>query len=848
MYESSTLWKESFSNIDTSENSKSLRLLSSVFDEMRKKSAQLVENIKADFPGLTIHDVTHLDALWDMGDILCGDDIRLNPLETFVFGAAILIHDSALAYAAYDGQEQLRKDPIWSDIFSLLKRQNPSEDDVYLQSQADFSTIRKKHASQARTLITKEWSFKNKISISLLESSDLKKALHQSIGKIAESHHWDIQRVFSDLKSNKSGPTNLPKSWTINERKIACLLRCADAMHIDERRAPNFIFVIGKRHGVSFEHWNAQNNLSAPVVERGELQYTTYEPFTSEECSSWWQCLELLKVIDNEIKQANSQLTSHGGKAFPITGVKNIHNLLDLQKDIETIGWKAHEVSIHTNNVKKIVRDLGGEQLYGKSCNKLYIVVRELIQNARDAIVARRSIENEFITKGKITIFIEETNGRTWLHVSDNGVGMSQRTLTTTLLDFSSSFWESDNVIDEFSGLSKSNFKSVGQYGVGFYSTFMLADKVEISSRRYDKGHADTNSLYFNDGISLRPIFKNSASTKHGSSFNTCISLLVKEVESEINEQIVSGSNNQKVNVDLEDFLSRLCCGLDVKVKLERNGSITTIHDPIMMKEDGAKWLNKIAYTKYVPNIHSLKLNLDSDISRMRAIKEGSVLHGYAAISTIPSNDFIANSNKTVGGLASTLNAMTNEYFTGYINYESEQASRVPSANTTASKETIRRWASDQRTLLNNETPLSKLVASCYLSRCGVDPSTILSGLVLLSNGQQGLLTLAQLAQLAKETGLGFVGRGLESGHGNFTDQYAEQKPLDGLTRVTPYPFDSNYHSLELIEDSPSIEFSFIWCICHEITRQGNTYEWSRESNYARGFGSSLDLVTLRAK
>jgi hypothetical protein len=847
MYESSMLWNKSFSNSDSSDYSKELNLLSSTFESMRDKASQLVDYIKTDFPELTIHDITHLDALWEMADILCGDKIKLNPLETFVFGSAILIHDSALSFAAYDGQEQLRKDTLWKDIYALLIRQNPTKNPTDLKSLADFSTVRKLHASQAASLIKKEWRLKDNLTISILENSDLRKALHLSIGRIAESHHWDINRVFSQLKNKKRGPSNLPPEWTIDERKIACLLRCADAMHIDDRRAPNFIHVLGKRHGVSFDHWNSQNNLSPPVVCKGELQYSSHEPFSSDECASWWQCLELLKVIDNEIKQSNTQLSNNGETPFPIFGVKNVHNLSELQKDIETEDWKAHEVSIHTNNIEKIVRDLGGEQLYGKSCNKLYIVVRELIQNARDAIVARRNIETHFISKGKILITLEEKGDRTWLHVSDDGVGMSERTLTTTLLDFSSSFWESDNVLDEFKGLSSSPFKSVGQYGVGFYSTFMLADKVEISSRRYDKGLADTNSLYFNNGISLRPIFKNLPSNEHSSGYNTCVSLLVKESESNINKQAVTGLNNSKFEVGLNDFLSRLCCGLDVKVKVARNGTMTPIHDPSTMELDSNKWLNKIAYTDYIPNIHNIKKSLDNDISRMRPIKEGGIIHGYAAISTIMTNFEIANSNKTVGGLASNLNAMTNHFFTGYIDYESEQASRVPSENTVVTQATMRNWALEQLELLKIENPQAKLIASCNLSQCKVDPSEILHGLILDLKGGQHMVTLAQLANIAKETGLGFVATSMSRGHGNYIDQYAEQKPLNGLIRVIPYPFDSKYHSLELLEEVPSVKFSFIWCICQEIIRQGNTYQWSREVNYEKSFRGDSDLVTLKA-
>lgn len=847
--QNSNLWKCAFNSTHDKEFHEQISLLESSFFSMRDKASQLVGNIKSDFPDLTIHDITHLDALWEMADILCGDEIKLNPLETFIFGAAILIHDSALCFAAFNGQEQLRNEKYWKDYFNFLKRKKTNEDGVILGKEADFATIRKLHASQANKLIIMEWKFKGRTTISLLENSKLKNNLQQSIGKIAESHHWDIERVFAELKQKKPAPSEFPRGWTIDEQKIACLLRCADAMHIDDRRAPDFIYSLNKRSSVSHEHWTAQNNLTPPSSDNGELYYHTKNPFSAQESSSWWQALDLLKIIDNEIKSVNKHL-AQGGTPFALSGVHAIDDLTILQTYIEAEGWAPYEVSIHTNNIQKIVRDLGGEQLYGKSCNKLYVVARELIQNARDAVIARSKIDPSFTSKGSILISMEENDGRTWLHVFDNGVGMSERTLTTTLLDFSSSFWSSESMINEFEGLSSSSFKSVGQYGVGFYSTFMLADKVEVSTKKYDKGHNDVNSLSFNDGLSLRPIFKRSASEAHKSklsSFQTCVSILVKKSEGNIYKQFVNSSSGDKTHVDFEDFLARLCCGLDVKVKLNNSGSIKLIHDPESKQNDREKWCNKISYAKYTSDIN--KFHLKRDIKRMRPIEDNGVRYGYASIATIanPQSAFIANSNKTVGGFSSYLNAMPSEYFTGYIEYESEQANRAPSGKTLASPEVMHKWADEQLSLLKTEGPDSQLVACSYLPQWQVNPSAILHCAIVDLQGNQHLTTLAGLVVQAMNTGLGFVGSSLQRGNGNYIDSYAGQGPLDDLYRVLPYPFNSKYHSLELTEDNiPSEKFSLIWCIHEEATKQNKTLTWERVSDYKEGYGTTLDLVILK--
>jgi hypothetical protein len=69
----------------------------------RRRATRLASVIASDLPGFTGHDVEHLDALWATADVIVGEDWTFNPLEAFVFGAAVLLHDLALSTAAYLG-------------------------------------------------------------------------------------------------------------------------------------------------------------------------------------------------------------------------------------------------------------------------------------------------------------------------------------------------------------------------------------------------------------------------------------------------------------------------------------------------------------------------------------------------------------------------------------------------------------------------------------------------------------------------------------------------------------------------------------------------------------------------
>jgi molecular chaperone HtpG len=114
------------------------------------------------------------------------------------------------------------------------------------------------------------------------------------------------------------------------------------------------------------------------------------------------------------------------------------------------------------------------------------IFLRELISNASDAIdtVRFQSLTNADVLEGdgdwKIKLVPDEQAGT--LTVSDNGVGMSPDAIVENLGTIARSgtraFLESLQAAD-----AKDRPELIGQFGVGFYSAFMVADKVTVVSR-----------------------------------------------------------------------------------------------------------------------------------------------------------------------------------------------------------------------------------------------------------------------------------------------------------------------------------------------------------------------------
>jgi len=114
------------------------------------------------------------------------------------------------------------------------------------------------------------------------------------------------------------------------------------------------------------------------------------------------------------------------------------------------------------------------------------IFLRELVSNASDAIDKLRylSISDDAYKainlEPKISVYVDD-KAKT-IVVSDNGVGMNEEELAENLGTIARSGTKS--FLEKLSDSDRKNSNLIGQFGVGFYSVFMIADKVEVISRK----------------------------------------------------------------------------------------------------------------------------------------------------------------------------------------------------------------------------------------------------------------------------------------------------------------------------------------------------------------------------
>ncbi|MEA5617079.1 molecular chaperone HtpG [Cronbergia sp. UHCC 0137] len=136
-------------------------------------------------------------------------------------------------------------------------------------------------------------------------------------------------------------------------------------------------------------------------------------------------------------------------------------------------------ISIHTENIFPIIK----KSLYSDH----QIFLRELVSNSVDAIeklkmVSRAGEYNGDIGEPEITIAIDKNNKT--LSFTDNGIGMTAEEVKKYINQVA--FSSAEEFIHKYEG--KSDQPIIGHFGLGFYSSFMVAQKVEIDTLSYQEG------------------------------------------------------------------------------------------------------------------------------------------------------------------------------------------------------------------------------------------------------------------------------------------------------------------------------------------------------------------------
>ncbi len=756
-FRTSEIWSATLKSRNDDPFASSRDRLRAAYEIFWERGVKLAQRISTDLPGLTLHDEAHLAALWDRADQLTGHGYKINPLEAFVFGGAVLLHDAGHAVAAYEGGlPELKRTLEYRDAVAAILRKrgaNPPKEgdidsvDAETVRAALFMALRRLHAQQAEVLAARAFNGNY-----LIEDKELRDNLAQLIGGVAASHHWDRTSLGDKVPNLQGPPGFMPREWSIQGVKIACLLRCADAIQIDQRRAPAFAFAIHAPQGQSELHWLAQQ-LAQPQVRPdkdggpGSLAFTSQRPFTEDKADAWWIAHDLVKNANDELQGCYQIMKDFGLPAFTVDRVAGAESPLHLERFIRTAVWRPVSAEVRVTSVEQIVGLLGGAALYGRD---VAVPLRELIQNASDAVRARRRQANDPFYQGKVVVSLSaaEEDGFWQLIVEDDGIGMAEHILAGPLIEFGKSFWTSEEAQSEFPGLVSSNLRQTGRFGIGFFSTLMVAKRIVVTSRRWDAGHDTARSLTFREGLRLRPLI----STAHGTSLNQFSTRVALQITTEDAERLLTALRAQQDNlkITLKELVAHLCPCLDCDVLVSQDpGQVELAHSGTWYDGDPSQWAREIVFADRRAD-HQLDGYIAQIASLLRVVEgfDGEPC-GRAAIAF----GQIETGIGSVGGLTSSLplRAVSNfsMSYVGALGFEPDGIRRGSGA--IYAREEVQAWASEQARLLSRLeiSAIEKYLAAMNVAEFGGDPTPIAT--ILINRQARTLASVYDMLAEGKE-------------------------------------------------------------------------------------------------
>ncbi len=255
--------------------------------------------------------------------------------------------------------------------------------------------------------------------------------------------------------------------------------------------------------------------------------------------------------------------------------------------------------------------------------NSLYsereIFLRELISNAADACEKLRyqSLSKKNLLKDEkdLKINIRVSKKKKIIEIEDNGIGMTKQDLIDNLGTIARS--GTSKFIEAMKNKKQGDISAIGQFGVGFYSSYMVSDNVEVLSRDAEN---DEINLWKSNGKENYSIEK-AKKEKRG----TCITLNIKKDADEFLDSfrlrsiITKYSNYIPFPIFLKD--------LDDKEKEEKvnEGSPLWLKDKKDIKEED--------YKQFYNNI---SFNFDEPLKTIHYNAEGVI--SYKALVYLPTN------------------------------------------------------------------------------------------------------------------------------------------------------------------------------------------------------------------
>lgn len=452
------------------------------FNRLRKRVAADVTEISRLFPQFTPHDEElHLARLFSIADKMIGADRyeRMNAAELFLLACGLYAHDWGMAVGAEE-LEFLRTGGV---TVSDVKTFTPLDDEVLRLQQfgSEFGIRCESRSRLDDTLVrlyvrrTHAW-----------RSGVRAKAFFQTVGSsvpqalelICQGHWLQFSELDDEMRfSSRFGVLG----HTVNLRAIALYVRLVDLFDIADDRTPYAVWrFVAPEDPVARMEWDKHRSLSAvtfPVY--GDGRSVRFDGRTDDP-EVWAELQDLGRYCEEQIAGTLDLLARHPDSRH--------------QLDIRKLEWlityeKFKPINLRFEFHRSRMFDILANEIYqGDS----HVFLRELLQNSIDAIATRRELVKQRSVAGGATrdvglgfddaIYFHVEHGQDGdaiVRCTDAGVGMDEYIIRNYLSVAGVSYYRSD----DFRNLQL-KLDPISTFGIGILSCFMVASRVEITTRR----------------------------------------------------------------------------------------------------------------------------------------------------------------------------------------------------------------------------------------------------------------------------------------------------------------------------------------------------------------------------
>lgn len=443
---------------------------------------EILETIKRNFPHYTSHSVQHSLAIIYRIDQLLPVKLtsKLTSVELFLLMASALLHDSGMVILQEE-EDEIDQNPEYLDFFRknyperLRVEQLNSDRRSHAEKLAKRHIIseffREKHHKRSAKFIFHFGKYLDPLGP---PNSRLIKCL----AKICEGHGLAREQIEDDVLFPSQMDIN---GEQVNVKFLAACIRLGDLLDMDHERAS--ILLMNLSNPLPFGssvHWTRHHlddfNVTDSEIRIGKTCSNQEEHRILMEWTTW---------LKKEVEHTSAMLGRD-----PILPFIPPTPKVSIQSDGSYI-FREYRFDL---NQDAIFRTLMGERLYGDRT----IFLRELIQNAADALRCRAIIEyfpphTEKLSqktaldippakraKYAITISTGESvkDGQTYFYyeVTDNGMGMTKEVIERFFLNIGKSYYRSSGFLRNY------GFRPVSYFGIGFLSNFMVSQFIEVET------------------------------------------------------------------------------------------------------------------------------------------------------------------------------------------------------------------------------------------------------------------------------------------------------------------------------------------------------------------------------